>query len=315
MLKRQHLERDHSARQLSDVAENVVSETYRLFRTGTRVELLKVAEVIKEIPINLSKTMGCIIERGADVPLISSISGWGSSAIYLGKVLDSSAWTEAVREFCKIIRHQLPKHYRDFDIDGKYQACHVEKRLRLFFICHFLSDGAMGYLDAKKLQDICKRNTPLKAILILDRAPCPDCEEFQKLLQTLNGILFNIEVCLVVLQTKRYKEDRRLELWLCRNNSEVPAVKTGRWGCKHGANKPKMMGRGSGSISEGVAPKTPPRPTRSSGLFTPPELPFSFAELDKLQLKKRKLSTVMRRPEPHMDTRLLNSPKTLTRPI
>ena len=91
MLKRQHPERDHSARQLSDVAENVVSETYRLFRTGTRVELLKVAEVIEEIPINLSKTMGCNIERGADVPLISSISGWGSSAIYLGKVLDSSA--------------------------------------------------------------------------------------------------------------------------------------------------------------------------------------------------------------------------------
>jgi hypothetical protein len=138
--------------------------------------------------------------------MVSAQSGWESTTTCDGTLLDNAAWTTAVKEFCSIIGHELPGYSYDTDFHGQYFACHVEKKLALYFVLHFLSDEITGTLSERKLRELRRRETPLEAMLTITKPSCPDCDNFLDELQDLTGIIFHMEICHVIGQTEPYRD-------------------------------------------------------------------------------------------------------------
>lgn len=190
-------------------SESSPSSKLRLLRLGSSVEFLSVVQSITPGKSHDKKTFGTIREKDAPTLLMSSMSGWTSPG-QNSELLDSESWTTAVHQICDLIGHVLPQHGYDSAISGNYQACHVEKRLILYFICHYLADGKTGLLDAKKFKDLQQRRSPLEAVLTLDKKPCKDCIEFRDKMEQLTGIVFRIEYCMEVGETETYRESTRI---------------------------------------------------------------------------------------------------------
>jgi hypothetical protein len=266
------------------------------------------------------KTVAAVFEKGSDLPLMYSVSGWASTPRASDKVLNNSRWSKAVWQFCELLGHKLKYNNFDKAYLGQEKSCHAEKQLMLWFVLHYLSDEVTGVLDEKKLRDIRLRPTPLEGLLTLDKRPCADCESFRKKLEDLTGIYFSIEICPKLRRTdtpapKTVKTRRRqkpkyrvekkrsdikkhsirpdpfaeaieIEFDMTKNPRIVVLIPTQL--VPKQVSVPQTPRRRSQKNTSGVLspPITPVRPTRRNGLWTPTSSPFSFEELDKVDRRR-----------------------------
>lgn len=248
-----------AARRIYD-SPTTVSEDYRLYRNGRSVEWVRKVQTIQMVVNNDQKTFGTIKEVGADEPLMSSLSGWAKTAEDDDKLLDNTLWTAEVTRFCELLKHRMPNNMRDLGEEGRYTACHVEKRLMLFFVLHHLSDNETGNLDAKKLREFQDRDVPLQAVLTMDKAPCNDCLIFRGRLERLTGIIFKFEVCEQLGQTEVVKHKTRKVMQLVQGGRKpIKTVKTGAYGQKRmdgvanpSAKTPSKRGRPRKAVQNGA---------------------------------------------------------------
>lgn len=152
-----------------------------------------------------ARTFGSIRYAGSDKILMSSVSGWRSRATGNPRLLDGDCWAKAVREFCRIVRHQLPPNVYDGLRKGQFAACHVEKRLGLWFIFHHIANSATGLPCREKLEHL-KSHPQHEAIIEMDKAPCLDCLQFLKQLSRFTNVKFHVEAMTELGQVERYNE-------------------------------------------------------------------------------------------------------------
>jgi hypothetical protein len=197
----------------------------------------------------LQKTAGCIRSTDSKEILMTSFSGWkpGTPVPTRGsilsegegyfenrdidsshQVLDPSTWTQAVLNFCARIGHKLPLHWQDHkNHPGRYHACHIEKRLVLFFLCHYLTDGGKsGFPDEKKLKAIREGKKKLEAVLFIDRAPCRDCLEFIEKVKVMTGLVVRIKVVRILAEAERYKDGNMTRLRVVKGKQRVQTTHT-----------------------------------------------------------------------------------------
>lgn len=202
-------------------AELVVtrSANIRLNRNGKDLEWVKVLQVFKGVPAEKKKTFGFIREKGQDIPLISASSGWLPTMNSTRELLDNALWTQAVREFSDMMGHKLSKRGYDGQHEGQYLACHVEKKLMLFFVCHYVCDSTTGIIDERRVESIRHRQTPLEAVITMDKCPCSDCLEFKRKVEDLTGIRFYFEQSPETARTRTERENGKLVRRFCREDS------------------------------------------------------------------------------------------------
>ncbi|KAH8599954.1 hypothetical protein B0O99DRAFT_668603 [Bisporella sp. PMI_857] len=178
-------------------------------RFQATIQLLTPVEEIKAETADTAKhrTFGSIRKKGSDKPLVNSLSGWRPGATGNQQLLDGEIWTEAIKEFCSLVGHQLPKHYYDKQWPGQYQGCHVEKRLALMFTLHYCSDPVTGIPNLRMLKELRQRRPKLEAVISMDKAPCLECKEFLAELERFTNIKFALEVMRELGQIEKYRAE------------------------------------------------------------------------------------------------------------
>jgi len=151
------------------------------------------------------RTFGSIRYAGSEEILMGSVSGWRPGATGNARLLDGGCWSQAVRAFCRIVSHGLPRSLYDGDYEGQFAACHVEKRLGLWFICHHIADETTGVPNAQKLEEL-KRGPKIEAIIEMDKAPCLNCLQFLKQLGRFTNVEFGVKVAMELGQVERFTE-------------------------------------------------------------------------------------------------------------
>jgi len=187
-------------------SKTIVNQQFAICRLGKSVQFLEAAATVNVGNPNKGKTLGCISEMGGAI-IMTSYSGMKTTAPAQEKVLDNTTWTKAVYDFCQLIGHKLPRARNDWGIEGQFKACHIEKRLMLWFVCHQITDAATGELDIEKLRELKQRAVPLQALLRQTQAACQDCMDFQHKLEEFSGIVFTIQVDKTVMQTEQYSDE------------------------------------------------------------------------------------------------------------
>jgi hypothetical protein len=234
-------------------------------------------------------------------------------------VLDGLLWTEAVLNFCEKIGHKLPSHLRDKKYIGKdqttrpgiYHACHSEKKLILYFLCHYLTDGGKtDFLDQKKFEDLRDGKAKLEGVLTIDKSPCDDCLELiNKIQRFLKGVKISIQTGrkgeILPDKPRKYNTRSRLHQEIAQMESvdigmvEMRTTKA-RAGKANGKSPetPRNRKQDTNYPTPATTPRrrylspspssspTPTRRTRKSGLLTPSELVFSFDALDILDRRR-----------------------------
>jgi hypothetical protein len=82
---------------------------------------------------NMWKTIGVLIYRGSQLPLIGAMSGWGYQDLHKANIqISRMKWTNEVKRFCRIVGHYFP-HSDDQGVGLAAQAnpeCRGHSRLR-----------------------------------------------------------------------------------------------------------------------------------------------------------------------------------------
>lgn len=153
------------------------------------------------------KTVGAIGLEGGPILMVSS-SGMKTNAPPQANLLDDTTWTRAVHNVCQMIDYNLPKNAYDHGLEGQFKACHVEKKLILWFVFHTLfNDGALGWED--KLEELRQRTEPLRVLLRMDKRACQNCMDFRLEIQALTGMIINFQENMILLQSEAYRDEGR----------------------------------------------------------------------------------------------------------
>ena len=192
----------HRAERASSVS---ISPDSYIARLGDKLMLLKTVETVTVGRANNLKTIAFIQQQEGKI-MMTSISGMMTRIHEQENLLDNSSFTEAVLELCRVTGHDLPRNARDYGIIGQFKACHVEKKLMLWFVGHHITDQSTGLLDKKLLIELREREDPLTAVLTMDKDACEDCWQFRDELEMLTGIIFRVQVAPTVMQVEQYRE-------------------------------------------------------------------------------------------------------------
>ena len=176
-----------------------------LQRFGNTIQVWEPSETITadRADTGVRRTFGTVRYAGSEKMLIGAISGWRIGATGNPKLLDGNSWVKAVLEFCRIVKHELPPNAYDGIQKGQFAACHVEKRLGLWFVFRHIADEATGLPCREKLEKL-RQESKLKAIIEMDKAPCLDCRRFLEQLGRFTNVKFDIEVMMELGQVERY---------------------------------------------------------------------------------------------------------------
>ncbi|KAB5582967.1 DYW family of nucleic acid deaminases-domain-containing protein [Coniochaeta sp. 2T2.1] len=186
---------------------------------------------------NVWKTVG-VLCRGSDFPPVAAMSGWGHHEDPASNIqVAGEEWTDAVRQICSYIGHNLTPHMCDQGQTGRYNACHAEKQLIAYFVSrhvfleHDTREGwgksVMGERDHRlhKLGIDCAsvqeasgrlRETPVppvvdsdlaelqppvslrKGVVMVSSPQCLDCQRFVERLNEILGLEITVVTCRVV---------------------------------------------------------------------------------------------------------------------
>jgi len=186
---------------------------------------------------NVWKTVG-VLCRGSNLPPVAAMSGWTHQEDPVANIqIAGEEWTDAVRQLCGYIGHDLPPHKHDRGQPGQFHACHAEKQLIAYFVSrhvfleHDTREGwiksVMGERDYRlqKLGIYCDsvrealhrlREAPAppvvdselselqppvslrKGIVMVSRPQCMDCQRFVACLNDVLELEITVVACSVV---------------------------------------------------------------------------------------------------------------------
>ncbi|ERS98512.1 hypothetical protein HMPREF1624_05296 [Sporothrix schenckii ATCC 58251] len=186
-------------------------------RGRTMVIMNEIASASTGLPAaaNVQATPACLIPTGSNKPLKFCTSGWRKTAEPCSTSLDGARWTQLVRDFARAAEFQLTLSVRDSpnsseripENDGRYDACHAEKKLGLFFLAHqmrFTMTGLGEALSGKLLE----AKLPLyrrSARIYLGHKPCKSCSAFLRLIKRRTGIDVRAVPCPVLSEHARIR--------------------------------------------------------------------------------------------------------------
>lgn len=184
---------------------------------------------------NVLKTVG-VLCRGSNFPPVAAMSGWAHKEDPAANIqIAGEEWTDAVRQICRYIGHDLAPHVHDRGQPGQFHACHAEKQLIAYFVSKHVfleSDTREGWIKSvmgerdyrlHKLSINCAsvgealqrlRETPVppvvelselqppvslrKGIVMVSRTQCSDCQRFVARLNEVLEIEITVVACSVV---------------------------------------------------------------------------------------------------------------------
>lgn len=148
-----------------------------------------------------SKVYAYIKPKDASQPLMGAISGWSSVAQHDLKLLNNKEWTQNVLDFCRIYGLHLNRSGSDFShpdkIPGVYQACHVEKKLILYYACEKVKElfGINHSRLLYTLESLRSADYLPEVEILISVAPCRDCLKFKAEVEQITGLKFTITPC------------------------------------------------------------------------------------------------------------------------
>jgi hypothetical protein len=170
---------------------------FYIYRNGTkRVELLAPVDVFHAGKNYAAKKgFGFVRRTGSYFPVLYAVSGWADGLQPTSKLLDSRYWTEEVMAFTS--HWEIKLRSDGFDVYkgepfGKSDASHAEKQLMLAYAYRLLHKATGIAPSFKKLQHIRGMNIHKEADIVLNDKPCFGCRSFQKELEFISGIKYNL---------------------------------------------------------------------------------------------------------------------------
>ncbi|CAK7231894.1 hypothetical protein SBRCBS47491_008084 [Sporothrix bragantina] len=148
---------------------------------------------------SIQATPACIIAAGQTRPLKTCTSGWRKIAETNAQMLDGERWTGLVRSFAETVGFHLHHSIRDTpkvsvrvpENDGRYVACHAEKKLGLYFLAKQMKFANIGLDEALKGK-LMEASLPLsrrQARIYLGHKPCKSCSDFLRCIRQHTGII------------------------------------------------------------------------------------------------------------------------------
>ncbi|OAA63534.1 hypothetical protein SPI_03697 [Niveomyces insectorum RCEF 264] len=166
-------------------------------------------------------TPACLVAAGRSRPEMVCTSGWRPPK-KPASTLNSERWTELVRRFAAAVDFHLPPSIRDTpgssvrvpDNDGRYLACHAEKKLGLYFLVQQMKAAGVS-LDEALNGRLQAANLPLhrrRATIMLGHKPCKNCLDFLKYIRRRTGIDVRTQPCPVFAEHTRKRMFFRSDL-------------------------------------------------------------------------------------------------------
>lgn len=212
-------------------------DQFYIHRNKSRsISILYPLEIFKGIDnraISKHKVLGFVRSEGSPCPLMYSISGYTDCLMPHDLLLNTDEWSQQVFKFGNFHGHRFHTDGWDREhgkVHGAAAAAHVEPKLMLFYACRVLGkfhrefksiDQQVGRLD--KLKNIVQRmkSSPTAEIL-LSRAPCQPCKNFQELVEDISGVKFTVRVCKVLAQVALKKDQSGRDIYpTCAEDSDT----------------------------------------------------------------------------------------------
>ncbi|KAL2263925.1 hypothetical protein VTK26DRAFT_4306 [Humicola hyalothermophila] len=148
-----------------------------------------------------TSTVGFIASATCPTVTIAAVSGWQPNPTRNGNVLDSSKYTQLVRDVAQLLGFELGKHFRDRnglakpEDRGRFFASHIEKKLAVFWVVATLK-ATIQTTDYKRMAELRETIIPERlrtAKVFLDHDPCRDCLRFLDLIRSVTGLTILFE--------------------------------------------------------------------------------------------------------------------------
>jgi len=185
--------------------------------------LLSVAEVFKpnHQAYGNRKTLGFVRQKDTQFPLSCALSGWTNVLDYHPRMLDTEFWLDEVKNFAATQLDYVFKagcwdraNGRD---DGDGYASHVELTLMLFYACHLVAKK-LGIKTSirqasRSIWKLKLLKEKFEAEIVISKAPCAYCKQFQRLFQKFSGVKFTYVIMDNVAEVFPEKDARGYELY------------------------------------------------------------------------------------------------------
>ncbi|KAL1891962.1 hypothetical protein Sste5346_007306 [Sporothrix stenoceras] len=160
----------------------------------------------------IQATPACLIANGTSTPMKVCTSGWRKTPAD-GLNLDGEKWTKLVRDFCAVSNFTLRISVRDTpksservpENEYRYDACHAEKKLGLYFFGKQMQFANMRIRDALdgQLLNAGLSDRRLGARIYLGHRPCKSCLDFLEHIRSMSGIYIKAVSCPVFAEHTR----------------------------------------------------------------------------------------------------------------